>query len=148
MTAVVRHTNITNTTGGLLTSVVIDVGQEYGFFSIKRTFISAEVTGTGAGTVKASTGPGLLFAQFKGGIVKGIYAPSLIKSVTINTNYTFDSYVLGSITSDNMSRLNFYVDNSIAGLSSVYLIDTGTGTDSTIIKTGDKVQVLMEVGNT
>jgi len=150
MTAVVRHTDLTNTTSALLTKVVVDVGQEYGFHSIQKTFITAEC-GPGAGQTRDATtaANGFLLAQFKGGLVKKVISAAVIKAQTKGTpTLTWDVFTYGS--TDNSCNLGFRVDNSVAGISSLYLWDFGTSTSgtTTILANGDKVIVTVEIGNT
>lgn len=146
MTAVVRHTYVTNTTGNLLKTVPIDVGQEYGTISIEWTFSTADV-GTGKGQTADGTDPsqGFLFAQIYGASIKRVFAPYLIKANAAIRTTLWDVYRVATATA--ATELGFRVDNSVPGVSSLYLLDMG-GDSNTKIAVGNKVIVLVEVGNT
>jgi hypothetical protein len=150
MTAVVRHTKVTNTTGALLTSVPINVGQEYSTISIEWTFSAADV-GTAAGQTRDATNPnvGFLFAQFAGAHIKRVFAPRLIKPATVINGTAWDIYRTGLQTPANVTELAFRIVDGV-GVSSLYLYDNGSASTSSIcqIQAGDKVIVIVELGNT
>lgn len=150
MVATVRHAELTNTTGAIKTSVPVEVGQDYSFQSIVKTFITAEIGNAAGQTYDATTtAKGFLFAQFRGAVVKRVIASALIKSVSQGTPaLVWDKFTWG--TAANSSNLGFRVSNdSSTGISSLYLYDFGTSEtgDSTLIANGDRVYVLVELGN-
>ena len=158
MTCTIRHTDIVNTTAALIPSynstIRINGGNDRGLEVVNRTIITAEI-GTGAGQTRDNTGPlaglpeGLLLAQFQGGSIQSIISASLKKTFA-STHNSFSTFAWATVT-PHIYNLAFMVINSMQGngllISSLYLLDKGDNV-ATQIANGDRVIVLLEVGNT
>lgn len=150
MTTAIRYTVLTNTTGGLITNPVIDSGQDFATQVIEKTFIAAEI-GTEAGKTRDTTSnptEGFLLAKFYGPPVQIVGEAQLVKDATPthdNPNYTFRKFCTG--TADHFTSIACAVDNSVKGVSSVYLLDQGDDA-ATQIADGDTVLVTVAIGTT
>jgi hypothetical protein len=157
MTCTVRHTDIVNGTGALIPSfsplIMINGGNDRSLEVINRTIITAEI-GNGAGKTLDNTGPaagqpeGLLFAQFQGACIQSVITANLKKTFA-STHNNFSAFAWATVT-PHISNLRFMVINSMQGngliVSSLYLLDGGDNA-ATQIANGDRVEVLLEVGN-
>lgn len=158
MTSSVRHTDIVNSTAALIPAysnlIRINGGSDRALEVINRTIIAAEI-GAGAGQLKDNTAPnaglpeGLLFAQFQGACIQNIITSSIKKNAA-TTHNTWSSFSWGTVAGPLIAKIGWMVINSMQGngllISSLYLYDFGTaGAQS--IATGDRIEVLLEVGN-
>lgn len=151
--AQVRHLEITNTTGALLTSVPMNQGQDYAFETLQWTFTANDV-GTGAGdTGDTTSNPtvGFLFAQVKGAVFKNVVSLNLIKAAAAAHTTVFNYFTFADAATPSNVKIGYRIVNTTRGggvvLSSLYIIDSGTNPLGQIAS-GDKLVVSVELGNT
>jgi hypothetical protein len=145
MVAVARFSRISNATGGVLASAVVNQGQNYSLEVVERVFAAADV-GTGAGQTRDATDPavGCLFAEFFGTKVKAILSAQLMRNATTNTT-VFETIILGTDT--GIAQLGFNVVTLPSGRIKIYLLDAAVDAGSQIVA-DDKVRLLVQLGNT
>jgi hypothetical protein len=143
MVAVARFSRISNATGGVLASAVVNQGQNYSLEVVERVFAAADV-GTGAGQTRDATDPavGCLFAEFFGTNVKAVIFLNHFKNTTIR-NTVFEIAGVGSSTI--MTRFGWRVDTTPDKRTRIYLLDYRTGFAA--INDGDRVRLLVQLGN-
>lgn len=157
----IRQNTITNTVAALIPSgnvaIVCNTGQDYGFECVERTIVTAEI-GTGAGQTRdTSSNPttGFLFAQFQGANIKRVVSAFSIKSSAATNTTVFERFVWATGAGTSSSSLGFRIVNPSdssttpgwdANYSSLFLLDAGSSGPSQIAN-GDKVRVLVELGN-
>ena len=149
--AQVRHAEITNTTNpaAIITVLPINVGQDYAFETLQRTFITAEI-GTEAGQTQDTTSnptTGFLFAQFQGAHIKNVVSLVLIKAAAATHTTVFNYFVYSDGTTPSAVDIGYRIDNTVKGQSSLWIIDSGTAAPGQI-ENGDKVIISLELGNT
>lgn len=149
MTTAIRYSVLTNTTAALIPHPVIEYGQDWATQVIEKTFIAAEI-GTGAGQTRdTASNPtiGFLLAEFYGPPIQAVTGIDLIKNtaVTHDPAPVFRAFVTG--TAAHFVKLAYRIDNSVEGVSKLYLIDQGDDA-TTIIATGDTVMVTVAIGTT
>lgn len=146
MTTAVRYTKLTNTTGALIAKPVIDYGQDWATQVVPKTFANSEV-GTGAGQTRDGTNAvkGFLIAQFTGAAIQAVVDLKLIKDTAVaNAGApTFRAFING--TPANLTKLAYRIDNSVAGVSSLYIYDQGD-IAGTQIAPGDTVIATVAIG--
>lgn len=153
--AQVRHLDITNATGALLTSVPVNLGQDYAFQTVRFTFSAADV-GNGAGqTADTASNPttGFLFAQIQGAVFKNVISLSLIKPAAATNVTIFNYFTIGDSGFPGWTKIGYRIVNQTLGagviLSSLYILDSGTAGDvQAMIVAGDTLAVAFELGNT
>ena len=155
--AQVRHLDVTNTSNPavLLTSVPINVGQDYAFQTVRWTFTATDV-GNGAGqTADTASNPttGFLFAQVNGAVFKNVISLSLIKPAAATNVTIFNFFTFGDLATPGWVNIGYRIVNQTLGngviLSSLYILDRGTpGDAAATIASGDTLAVAFELGNT
>lgn len=149
MTTAIRYTALTNTTGALITNPVIGYGQDWATQGIVKTFIAAEI-GTAAGKTRDTTSnptKGFLLAQFPGPSIQAVTSIELIKdtAVTHDPAPVFRAFV--TATTDHFAKIAYRIDNSVKGVSSLYIIDQGDDAATQIADT-DTIIVTVAIGTT
>jgi len=163
MVSVIRQNTITNTAAALIPSgspaIICNVGQDYGFEAIERTFVAAEI-GAGANqTQDTASNPtmGFLFAQFQGAHIRRVMSACLVKS-SAATNATIFERFAWATAAPHIYNIGFRIvnnDNSAASIAlpgynanyaSLFLLDAGDNA-VTQIAVGDVVRVLLELGS-
>lgn len=145
MTTAVRYATLTNPTGALIPNPVIDYGQDWATQVVIKTFAASEV-GTGAGQTRDGANPakGFLVAQFYGPPIQSVVNISLIKdTVVANAASPFRAFING--TPANLTKIAYRIDNSVAGVSSLYVFDQGDIAGTQIAST-DTVIVTVAIG--
>lgn len=149
MTTAIRYSVLTNTTGALIADPAIQYGQDWATQGIAKTFIAAEI-GTDAGKTRDTTSnptKGFLLANFYGPPIQEVVDIQLIKTtaVTHDPNPPFRAFVTG--TADHFVKIACRIDNSVKGVSSLYIIDQGDDA-ATQIANGDTIVVTVAIGTT
>lgn len=147
MTTAIRYTVLTNTTGALIAHPVIDYGQDWATQVIPKTFIAAEI-GTGAGQTRDTTSnptKGFLLAEFYGPPIQAVTGIDLIKNtaVTHDPDPVFRAFVTGTAT--HFVKIAYRIDNSVKGVSRLYIIDQGDDA-TTFIANGDTILATVAIG--
>lgn len=137
MTMVVRHFDLTNTTGAAVLpgGATIEKGQDYATQEITVTIAAADVGG-GAGQTQEAAG--MIFAEVYGSLIKRVISESVVR-----TAGGFDYFFQGSdiVT----KKIGFKIVNT-DGKSTLRLIDAASG-GAGRLAAGDKVVVIVELGN-
>jgi hypothetical protein len=168
MVSSVRHQEITNASGAVIlpgntalvrSPLICNGGQDYGFISIQRTIIGAEIA-AGAGTLSDNADPtvGFLFAQFQGALIKNIVSVTLLKSKAAPATPTaanlFTEWGWASGVAANYTKIGTRIVNPgqttqlgyNKDYASLFLLDYGV--DATRrVAAGDRIVVLLELGN-
>jgi hypothetical protein len=147
MTTAIRYTVLTNGTAALIPHPVIDYGQDWATQVIPKTFIAAEI-GTGAGQTRDAANPlkGFLVAEFYGPSIQAVTSIELVKSVTVANAVTpFRGFI--TATASNFAKILYRIDNSVKGVSRLYILDQGDDA-STRIGDTDTVIVTVAIGTT
>lgn len=161
MTTAVRHHTLTNTVAALIPSgspaIICNTGQDYGFETIKRTIVTAEI-GTAAGQTRdTASNPttGFLFAQFQGANIRQIISVALVKNVTATHTTVFDSWAWGvaGVSPFIYDLCTRFVNTTDAAttpgwdpnFSSIFLLDKGDDATSQIVN-GDRIVMVVELG--
>jgi hypothetical protein len=155
--AQVRHLDITNTSNPpvLLTSVPVNLGQDYAFQTVRWTFTAADVGNAAGQTADTQSNPttGFLFAQVKGAVFKHVISLSLIKAAAATNVTMFNYFTVGDVATPGVVRIGYRIVNTKLGggvvQSSLYILDSGTAADAASnIVAGDVLAVSFELGNT
>lgn len=160
MVSSVRHYDVVNSTLALLPfgdpALLCNTGQDYGFQYISHAFVASEI-GAGAGqTLDTASNPtsGFLFAQFQGASIKQVIYAAVKKDVTgANGGTIFRSFAWATVT-PHIYNISFRVvnptDTTAVGYNpnyaSIYMLDTGSNA-TTQVRTGDRVVMLLDLGN-
>jgi len=110
MTTVVRHTNVTNSTGAVIAAggAAIASGQDYATETINRT-LTADDVGAGAGQTQDAAG--MIFAEFTGSVIKGVISSQVFRAAGgidydfVGTNAVCANYGFSITTVGNVSTL-------------------------------------------
>jgi len=135
MVASVRHTEFTNATGAVVAAggAEVEKGQDYGFEVVKRTLAAADI-GTDEGETQHASG--MIFAEFKGVVVKNVTLE--IQRVAGGFNYNF------TYLTDARAYPGWKVVTA-NGVSTLRFRDGGAGNG--LLVAGDIVVATVEVGN-
>ena len=145
MTTSVRYSQLTNTTGALITNPDITYGQDWATQVIEKTFAAAEI-GTGRGQTRDAVNgkKGFLLAKFYGPSIQIVGPAELMKQATVaNSDLTY-FYRVTAVADFNVA-VAAALDTSVKGVTSLYILDTGTD-GSVNIATGDKVLITVAIG--
>jgi len=168
MVAAVRHSEIINPNNAVIlpsstplvrAPLICNVGQDYSFISIQRTIQAAEIAAA-AGTLSdnAVATIGLLFAQFQGASIKNIVSVNLLKAAaapnTPTADNAFTTWGWAAGVAANFTKLGTRIANPdqttqlgySAGYTNLFMLDYGVNATCRVA-TGDKIVVLLELGN-
>jgi hypothetical protein len=139
MVAVVRHAELTNTTGAavLAGGAIVDVGQDYGFESVTRTLAAADV---GAGARQIQNATGMIFAEFRGATIKSVTLEVQRDAAGDGTGFFYNFYYL----TDARAYVGYKIVTA-NGISTLFVRDGGAG-NGLLIAT-DKIVAHIELGN-
>ena len=165
MTATVRFSTITNTTGALLPkgspALLVNSGQDYATQVVSRILTAQEAGGVGGtvygvGTIRDNTNAfvlgtnGFLFAQFNGALIKTV-SLELYRQSNIGAGGAVASLSKITGTAAGGPTVLKWVSQFVNGVSSLYLWDatTAVGTASTEANalSGDTIVATVTLGN-
>ena len=137
MVASLRYTGLTNTTGAavLAGGATIEKGQDYAVHAVPRTLVAADV-GTGAGQIRHAQG--MIFAEFKGVLIKGVISLQVFRPGANGFFYKFD-YLTDATANDG------YAITNANGISTLRFRDAAAGNG--ILAANDIVVITVAVGN-
>jgi len=141
----IKKVVITNETGEVLTSAVVEKGNDYSEYSVTRIFAAIDI-GDDAGKTHDQTDPsvGCLVAQFKGAPIKAVselaaYHPGVIRTTAWNTQ------MMG--TANQAVVLSWRTAfNEKTKIASLYILDTGTDGATQLVE-DDYIEVEVQLGN-
>lgn len=136
MVQIVRHVELTNTTGAVVAvgGASTKIGQDYSEINLRRTLAAVDV-GTTAG--KTQHAQGMLFAEVYGGEIKGVVDIEVFRAAG-GVYYRFD------YLTDATARPGYIISTS-NGVSTLRLRDGAAGNG--LLAAGDLVVIKIEVGN-
>lgn len=170
MTTAVRHFQITNpnnaiilptSTPDLRAPLQVDKGgEDYCFLSIERTIQAAEIAAANGSLIdNANPTVGFLFAQLTGALIKHVVSISLKKNINAPNTPTaanlFTQWGTSLGTAANYTNLGTRIANVndttqlgySTDYSNLYLYDFSGGDATRKVAAGDRIIVLLELGN-
>lgn len=137
MVASLRYTPLTNGTGAAVIAggATIEKGQDYATKTVSRTLVAADV-GTGAGQIRHAQG--MIFAEFKGVLIKGVICMQVFRPGANSFFYKFD-YLNDAAANDG------YAITTANGISTLRFRDAAAGNG--ILAANDVVVITVAVGN-
>lgn len=137
MVSSVRYSTITNGTGAVVVAggAPINQGQDYAAECVDRLLAAADV---GAGAGQTQHAAGMIFAEFKGAVIKKVISASIVR-----TAGGFDYFFLG--TDAVTANIGFSITNA-SGVSTLRIKDSATGAAG-FMAAGDHIVVVVELGN-
>lgn len=137
MVAVLRHTELTNSTGVIVAAggAAVRQGQDYATEVVVRTLAAIDV-GTGGG--KTQHASGMIVAEFTGAVVKRVISASIVR-----TTNNFEMFFYG--TDAAIAAVGFKITNA-NGVSTLRLLDSATDAAARLIA-DDRVILIVELGN-
>jgi hypothetical protein len=141
MSSVIRETVVVNTTGAVLTSALVDAGDDVAEVVVDRTFAAADI-GTGAGQTRDAAGGsgGCLCAQFSGSRIVDVEVSQPYRPTGL---YVFNTNGTGANTSVVGYKV---VYNKNLNISSVYILDAAAGSPGQIVAL-DYIVLRIRLGN-
>lgn len=139
MTSTVRHRDITNATGAVVAAggAVISYGQDYALETVTRTLAAIDV-GSSAGKIQHAAG--MIFAEFKGAVIKSVTLEILRDAAGDGTGFFYNFYYL----TDARAYVGYKIVTA-NGVSTLMVRDSGAG-NGLLIAT-DKIVAHIELGN-
>lgn len=138
MVSSLRYSTITNGTGAAVVAggALVSVGQDYAAETVDRILVAADV---GAGAGQTQHAAGMIFAEFKGAVIKKVISASIVR-----TAGNFDYFYLGTdIITANIGFQIVAVNAN--GVSTLRLIDGAAAAAQ--LAAGDHIIVVVELGN-
>jgi hypothetical protein len=137
MVQIVRHVELTNTTGAAVAAggASTKVGQDYSEINLRRTLAAADV-GTSAGQTQHAQG--MIFAEVYGGVIKGVVSMQVFRPGANSFFYKFD-YKTDATANDG------YAISTANGVSTLKFRDGASGNG--LLAANDLVVIKIEVGN-
>lgn len=137
MVQIVRHVELTNTTGAVVAvgGASTKVGQDYSEINLRRTLAAIDVGSTAGKTQHAQ---GMLFAEVYGGVIKGVVSLQVFRPGANGFFYKFD-YATDATANDGYSIVN------VNGVSTLRFRDGASGNG--LLAANDLVVIKIEVGN-
>lgn len=140
MVAVIRHADITNTTGAVVAAggAIVEIGQDNSLQSVTRTLAAIDVGNT-AGKIQHANG--MIFAEFRGATIKSVSFDVQRDAAGDGTGFFYNFYYL----TDARAYVGYKIVTA-NGISTLFVRDGGAGNG--LLIASDKIVAKIELGNT